>query len=83
MKKIIGILFCIVLLTFTAFAAEVTVKLDGKTLEFEQPAVIVEGRTLVPLRGIFEALGANVYWDDATKTVTSVRDDITVKTTIG
>ena len=83
MKKFIGILFCIVLLTFTAFAAEVTVKLDGKTLEFEQPAVIVEGRTLVPLRGIFEALGANVYWDDATKTVTSVRDDITVKTTIG
>ena len=38
---------------------------------------------MVPLRAIFEALGASVEWDDATKTVTSVKGDTTVKLTIG
>ena len=38
---------------------------------------------MVPLRAIFEALGASVEWDDATKTVTAVKGDITIKMTIG
>jgi len=68
-----------------AFAEEqqVTVVLDGKILEFDQNPVIQNGRTLVPLRGIFEPMGAEVGWDDATQTVTAVKDDITIKLTIG
>ena len=38
---------------------------------------------MVPLRAIFEALGASVEWDGETKTVTSVKDDTTVKLTVG
>ena len=49
----------------------------------DQAPEIVEGRTLVPLRAIFEALGASVEWDQATKTVTSSMDDVTIKLTIG
>ena len=37
----------------------------------------------MPLRGIFEALGAEVSWDDETWTVTAVRGDVTVRLTIG
>lgn len=33
-------------------------------------AVIIDGRTYVPVRAISEAFGVNVGWDDATKTVT-------------
>ena len=80
--------FLAVVLAITCFAtmalaADVSVKLDGKTLAFEQPPVIIEGRTLVPLRAIFEALGATVEWDGATKTVTSSKGDVTVKLAIG
>ena len=73
MKKILVTLLSVVLaitcFATVSFAADVSVKLDGETLAFEQPPVIIEGRTLVPLRAIFEALGASVEWDDATKTV--------------
>lgn len=61
----------------------VKVYVDGERLSFDQPPVILEGRTLVPLRAIFEALGAFVDWDDATKTVTAVLDNDMVELTIG
>lgn len=85
MKKLIYIAAVAAACAFSANAANgnISVMLDGKTLEFEQPPVIVEERTLVPLRAIFESLGADVEWDDETKTVTSVKDDVTVKMTIG
>jgi len=42
----------------------ITVTLNGKQLSFDVPPMIVDGRTLVPLRVIFEALGMTVEWDD-------------------
>ncbi len=64
----------------------VTVTLNGKTVDcasYGQEATIVEGRTLVPLRAIFEALGASVEWDGGTKTVTSVLGETEIKLTVG
>ncbi len=47
-----------------------TVILDGRDVYFEdQKPVIVDGRTLVPARAVFEAMGATVVWTEATKTV--------------
>jgi len=60
-----------------------SVLVNGVELAFDQPPVIQEGRTLVPLRVIFEALGANVDWDPSTQTVTSVKDDVTISLRIG
>ena len=61
--------------------AEITTNGEAKALDV--PAQIIDSRTMVPLRAIFEALGASVEWDDATKTVTSVKGETTVKLTIG
>ncbi len=61
---------------------EIKVTLDGKRLPFDQAPVIVNGRTLVPLRAIFEALGATVSWNDSTKTVTANKQNTTVSLTI-
>ena len=61
----------------------IKVLLDGSRIEFDQQPVIENGRTLVPLRKIFEALGASVEWDENTRTVTSVKDGVTVVLTIG
>jgi len=47
--------------------------LDGKELSFEVPPIIENGRTLVPLRAIFEAMGATVQWDQSTQTVTATK----------
>ena len=63
--------------------AGISVVLNGTTLVFDQPPVIENGRTLVPLRAIFEALGATVEWDPTTQTVTAKKDDITVTLVIG
>lgn len=52
-------------------------------VNFDINPVIEAGRTLVPLRAIFEALGAEITWDDATKTVTAKLGEETVKLTIG
>lgn len=60
-----------------------TVILDGQTLSFEVEPVIESGRTLVPLRAIFEAMGAQVGWDNATRTVTATKAEITVILPLG
>ncbi len=44
---------------------------------------IKAGRTYVPVRYLGEALGANVQWDEATKTVTLTKADKTVVLVIG
>ncbi|OPY57983.1 MAG: hypothetical protein A4E55_01251 [Pelotomaculum sp. PtaU1.Bin035] len=53
--------------------------LDGQLMTFDVPPVIVEGRTLVPLRAVFQSLGANVTWDEDTKTVTAARGVTLIK----
>lgn len=46
-----------------------TVEVNGKEVSFPdvEPA-LVDNRTLVPLRGVFEAMGYNLNWDDSTRT---------------
>ncbi len=61
----------------------VSVFVDGNKLDFDVPPTIIDGRTVVPLRKIFEALGAQVEWDDTTKTVTGTKDGTTIKMTVG
>lgn len=66
-----------------ANAAGIVVKVDGNDVNFDQQPVIEDDRTLVPMRKIFEALGASVDWDDDTKTVTSVKDSTKIVLTVG
>lgn len=63
-------------------ADDVSVMLDGKKLEFDVPAQIINDRTFVPLRVIFEAMGAEVEWDGDERKVTAVKGDTTVEMTI-
>lgn len=61
----------------------VSITLNGTPINFDVAPIIENGRTLVPLRAIFEALGAIVEWNDDTQTVTAQKDDITVSLQIG
>jgi|GEM_PF-3494875 len=64
-------------------AQDIKVLVNGSAVAFDQPPIIENGRTLVPLRAIFEALGATVEWEQSTQTVTAVKDDITIILKIG
>ena len=45
---------------------------SGKKVLLDSPPLIVKGRTMVPLRFIAETLGAEVTWDEATKSITII-----------
>ena len=62
---------------------EITVLINGSKVEFDQKPVIIEDRTLVPLRAIFEGLGAEVLWDGDTQTVTAIKDNTKITLQIG
>ena len=69
----------------TVFANdEVSVTINGHAVVFEgQGPAIVDGRTLVPVRGVFETVGFEVTWDNATRTATLSNDDYEVRITVG
>ena len=54
---------------------DIKVFLDGQAIEFDVAPIIENDRTLVPLRAIFEAMGAEVEWDEDTRTVISAKGD--------
>lgn len=66
----------------------ITVMLDGETMQFPYflDPIMVENSTMVPMRTIFEALGAQVEWLDdgnGTQQIRATRDDIVIEMTIG
>ena len=64
-------------------ANQIHIILNGIQLEFDQAPIIVEGRTLVPMRAVFEALGAEVTWNDTLKEATGTLGNQTVLLRIG
>lgn len=61
----------------------INVNIDGYYIVMDTPPIIEKGRTLVPLRAIFEALGAEVTYSSLTKTVIATKDDTTITLQIG
>ena len=57
-----------------AAAPVITVTLDGRAIAFDQPPIAIDGRTMVPVRAIFEALGAEVIWDPSDQSVFAYRE---------
>ena len=61
----------------------IRVFIDGRPVNFDVPPQTVQGRVLVPLRGIFEQLGANVDYNAASQHILAVRGGQTVELTVG
>ncbi len=59
------------------------IELDGRLIQTDTPPTISQGRTFVPMRSIFEALGANIIWTDASKSVLATLGEKTVFITVG
>jgi hypothetical protein len=86
MKKITSVflVFAILSLSLVAFSAssQITVIVMGDKLDFKDAEPFIDnGRTLVPFRAIAEALGAEVSWEDSTKTVTITKNNLSTAVT--
>ncbi|WP_025027174.1 copper amine oxidase N-terminal domain-containing protein [Caldalkalibacillus mannanilyticus] len=84
--SIVLLSMCLVLslLPLQALASTaIKVTVDGRELVMDQNPVIINGRTLVPLRAIFEALNAYVDYNQATKIVTAKKGNTTVTLQLG
>lgn len=46
----------------------ISVYINNKKVVFDQPPIVKDGRTLVPIRAIAEALGSNVSWNQQSQT---------------
>ena len=70
------------LTTIEVYIGKTTGTVNGKATTLDQGAVIKNGRTLVPLRFITEAMGATVGWDAATKTASIALADNKISLTV-
>lgn len=91
LKKIIAIaVFCTVVATSIVWGMMgnsqkkgVTIILNGKELKLDVEPFIENDRTLIPVRGVMEGLGAVVGWNAKDRVVTVDKEDISIKLTIG
>jgi len=61
----------------------IRVYVDGRLVNFDVPPTSIQGRVLVPLRGVFEQLGATVDYDAPSQHILATRGAQTVELTIG
>ena len=86
MKKLLTVVIVMIALFIpnVTYASGINVTVDGERIVFpSQSPVIVDERTLVPVRAVFEFIGFGVAWDEHTRTVTLARDNDIVNISIG
>ena len=87
MKKIILIFSVLLLLmasgTVNAASGDIKIMINNKELYTENKPVIVDGRTMLPLRAIGEAMGCEVIWVNGTQTANLKNESTIVSMQIG
>lgn len=80
-KKIFAFAMAAALSVSAAGATSLVV--DGTNVQTDVPPFIVDGRTLVPVRALFESLGATVGWEESTQTATATKGSTVISMQIG
>ena len=76
-------LLCLIPTVSASSAQVISLEIDGTVIRTEVPPTVIGGRTMVPVRDIFEACGANVTWDPATKKITGSKGGKNVVMQVG
>ncbi|MGY5484794.1 stalk domain-containing protein [Paenibacillus sp. ALE2] len=66
-----------------AQSGDIKVIINGVTQQYTQSPIVSQNTTLVPLRGVFESLGAQVEWDSKAKKVIASKNDDRLTLNIG
>lgn len=81
-KNLLGLAF--IASAAVAGAQGIVVTVDGHPVSFAtQQPISSGGRVLVPLRGVFEEMGATVLWDGANRQVLASKGNTNIRLTIG
>lgn len=88
MKKIASIILLLLLVCVPLFSwgnsnPQTQVYLNGQYIYFDVPPQNLEGRTLVPLRTIFEFLGLEVDWNNETQKITGTKEGLVIEAWLG
>lgn len=73
MKRVLAFMIAVVTALTPISASAIDVRIDNTPLRMDVPATSINGRTMVPMRAIFESLGADVSWDSTTKCITAAK----------
>ncbi|MCL2398145.1 MAG: copper amine oxidase N-terminal domain-containing protein [Defluviitaleaceae bacterium] len=63
---------------YSRYSNDISVILNGMPIEFDVAPVIINDRTMVPFRAIFEALGMTVEWDEDTGTAIGIGENLRI-----
>ena len=84
MKRLILTLAIILCFGAQAFAeGELTVFMDGKALEAEISPVIINDRAMLPMRAVFESIGAQVDWLEEEQIIIEAKEGLIISFKIG
>lgn len=78
-------ILCVLLsfIFFNTFAEQpIQIYVNQSLLQLDVEPVIVDSRTMVPFRAIFEAVGAKVSWNSETQTASGIKDNTEIQLTI-
>lgn len=82
-RLILCIAFCAMLSVQTVSANEIRVFLNNSEIIFDQPPEILNDRTMVPVRKIFEAMGMVVQWNSETNGAMAFNDKYSLSFFVG
>ena len=81
-KRFLGLILSLAMIlpVVPSALAEDKIKLtyNGEIIETDTPPVIVEERTLVPARAVFETMGMEVDWEESNRTVFVSNDSVSI-----
>lgn len=92
-KLLVGVLCIVIMMTSFVFAAEVyerpdfNIFVDGVAVDKTDVPIVIDGRTLVPLRTLAVALGVpndndHIIWNAETRNVTVINENVNINLTI-
>jgi len=61
----------------------VKIKVNNNEVPLDVPPRIINGRVLIPVRSVFENLGAKVYWEQSTGKITISKNSTIIELTVG
>lgn len=68
------LVICTLMFSVTCYASDISVMIDSRIIEFDVQSIILNERTLVPMRKIFEELGCSIEWLAETQTVLATKN---------
>lgn len=81
LKKYISQFFTLLFVLFLGFTVKadgIGITVNGNKSNLESKAFIINDRTYVPMRDLFESIGASVSWNDESKSATAAFNNSTV-----